>query len=589
MLGPKHTSPSPHPGQNPSPHLWGEGRGEGLSIFLMSACLYVAAAVLLVFRFDVVTNQALAVVANASYVLFSRDPHLAAIGFVTSPLPSAAVLPLLPFRSLWPALTQQALAASIVSALFMAGAVYQLYRLLRQSRLSAFPAAIITGLFAIHPLIVFAAATGRGEAAYLFFLLLAARHLLAWFRNGDAMGQVIAGFALAGAYLARYDAVLIGIAAIALVFLVSLRRNPRISLSPLVGRGPGRGGLSTALCDAFIVGAPLVTTISLWAASAWLVTGSFFPQLASAAGYPAQLQTLQAHVGTLGMANIFKPQRIVLQLLSLEPALPAAVVVLGIAVFVRRSREWLWVITVLGLALAATVLASFGGEALPWLSILILAVPVVTLVLALALASPKSRLPSRTQNPPSPRLRGEGRGGGLVLAVLMLLAAIPTSAAAMLSPTAAPEESAIFRPLLHEPAPSNGSAAQVAINVAQYLDQQHYAEGTVLVDSLTSFPVILASNSPQQFVIPSDRDFALALSAPKAFRIQYLLVPAPGSMNYLGSVDAINRAYPHLFDLGAASGDLVHEFTGSGKHVLWRLYAVSAVEAPLASGVSSQG
>ncbi|HEY9289368.1 MAG TPA: hypothetical protein VIT43_15245, partial [Candidatus Dormibacteraeota bacterium] len=541
-----------------------------LFIFLISAALYLAAAGVLVFKLGIVTNQALAVVANASYVLFSRDPHLAAIGFVTSPLPSAAVLPLLPFKSLWPALTEQALAAPIVSAFFMAGAVYQLYRLLRASWLSAPAAAVITGLFAIHPLIVFAAATGRGEAAYLFFLLLAARHLLTWFRNGDLMGGVIAGFALAGAYLARYDAVLVGIAAIATVFLLSL------SL-PRLRRRVGEGAVSTALCDAFIVGGPLVATIVLWGLSAWLVTGRVFPQLASGYGFPSQLQTLQAHLATLGLANLFKPQRIILQLVSLEPALPAALLVFALAAFSRRSRAWVSVTAVLGLALGAIATASLLGNALPWLSISVLVVPVVTLVLPLGLATPKS---------PSPRLGAKARGGGFVIATLMLFAAIPTTMAAMLSPTAAPEESAILRPLLHEPAPSNGSAAQVAINVAQYIDRQHYAEGTVLVDSLTGFPVILASRSPQQFVIPSDRDFALALSAPKAFRVEYLLVPAPASMNYLGSVDAINRAYPHLFDLGPASGELIHEFTGSGRHVLWRLYAVSAVEAP--STISSQ-
>ena len=169
----------------------------------------------------------------------------------------------------------------------------------------------------------------------------------------------------------------------------------------------------------------------------------------------------------------------------------------------------------------------------------------------------------------------------------MLGAAVPTTIAAMLSPATGPEESALLRPMIHQTAATDGSSAGVALTVARYLDRQHYADGTVLVDSLTSFPVILASSAPSQFVIPSDRDFRLALSSPKTFRIEYLLVPAPASMNFLGSVDAINLAYPHLFDAGSASGSLIQEFSGGGKRVEWRLYSVSALEPAPASGLGS--
>src|SRR3982074_579514 len=88
----------------------------------------LAAATYLVFGVHVVIGDALSRVANAQYVLFSRDPHLAAIGFVWNPLPSLVELIVLPFRSLWPVLAQVGFAANLMSALFMAGAVYQLLR-----------------------------------------------------------------------------------------------------------------------------------------------------------------------------------------------------------------------------------------------------------------------------------------------------------------------------------------------------------------------------------------------------------------------------------------------------------------------------
>jgi hypothetical protein len=52
--------------------------------------------------------------------------------------------------------------------------------------------------------------------------------------------------------------------------------------------------------------------------------------------------------------------------------------------------------------------------------------------------------------------------GPSIAAVLMPGAAVPTTIAAMLSPATGPEEAAILRPLLHQPAPSDQSSACVA-------------------------------------------------------------------------------------------------------------------------------
>src|SRR6202165_3858846 len=283
---------------------------EGGLIFGLAGAGCLAAATLLAFRFHVVSTQALGIVANASYVLFSRDPHVAAIGFVGSPLPSILILPLLPLRALWPALSDAGFAACIVSALIMAGAVYQLYQLLREGGISRVPRFGLTMVFALHPLIVYAAATGVAEAGYVFFLLLAARHLARWLRDAETMGAMIAGFALAGAYLTRYDAVVAGFTVIAIVGVLSF------------SRARDRRG-ATALCDALIVGLPLAATAVLWAAAAWLVTGNALPQLLSTYGYLAQLDALRSHGITAAYA-IASPQRTLIQVLALAPALPAA-------------------------------------------------------------------------------------------------------------------------------------------------------------------------------------------------------------------------------------------------------------------------
>ncbi|HMJ38037.1 MAG TPA: ABC transporter, partial [Verrucomicrobiae bacterium] len=101
-------------------------------VFVLMASLYVAVAYALVFWGNALANDGVSRVATANRILFSRDPHLAAIGFVWSPLPNLVLLPLVPFKFLWPALVQKAFAGNIVSSLFMAGAVWQLLGFLRE-------------------------------------------------------------------------------------------------------------------------------------------------------------------------------------------------------------------------------------------------------------------------------------------------------------------------------------------------------------------------------------------------------------------------------------------------------------------------
>ena len=96
---------------------------EGGIVGLLCLATYLTVAVLLDFVFLVLPGDAVSRMANGFYVLYSRDPHLAAIGFVWNPGQSIADLVPLLFNHLWPALASHDMAGSIVSALCMTGAV----------------------------------------------------------------------------------------------------------------------------------------------------------------------------------------------------------------------------------------------------------------------------------------------------------------------------------------------------------------------------------------------------------------------------------------------------------------------------------
>ena len=95
----------------------------------------------------------------------------------------------------------------------------------------------------------------------------------------------------------------------------------------------------------------------------------------------------------------------------------------------------------------------------------------------------------------------------------------------------------------------------------------------MLVDSFIGYAIVLSSTRPEQFVITSDRDFKQAIADPSGTGVQYILVPRERG---LASLDAINRAYPAMYESGAGIAHLIQEFPNVGDGADWRLYRVSA-------------
>ena len=60
---------------------------EGAAVASIAFVVYLVVAAILAIGLNFVVGDAWSRITNAYYVLFSRDPHLAAIGFVGNPLP----------------------------------------------------------------------------------------------------------------------------------------------------------------------------------------------------------------------------------------------------------------------------------------------------------------------------------------------------------------------------------------------------------------------------------------------------------------------------------------------------------------------
>ncbi|TMC61985.1 MAG: glycosyltransferase family 39 protein, partial [Chloroflexota bacterium] len=345
---------------------------EGRSIFGLALCLYGLVASVMVFAANIIQGDALSRVGNAEYVLYSHDPHLAAIRFVWNPLPSLLIMPLLPLKVLFPQLVERGFAANIVSCVFMAGAVYQLWHILSDLGLHRGWRLLLTLLFALHPMVVFYGANGMSEAPFLFFLILATRCLAAWLATPRLEWQVYTGLSLGAAYLCRYEALPAGIGVLIIVAIVSWTRARKASDRPL----------ATAGCDMAIVAAPFLLAVAVWAAASLIIVGHPFEQFSSIYGNGSQMRTQSLqNTADAGIGGL-------LQLLALEPLL-LVVLVLGLLNAARgRELRVVAVLAVLGPVLAFAVSAHVTGAVAPWIRYFIVVIPLSSLMAGVALAGP---------------------------------------------------------------------------------------------------------------------------------------------------------------------------------------------------------
>ena len=562
--------------------------GERLLLTAASLAAYLFISYIVVLGAHSIIGDAWSRVGNAYYVLFSRDPHLAAIGFVWNPLPSLAVLPLLPLKFIWPDMVASGFAGCIVSALCMAGSVWQIHAIAEDWHVRRSARLAVTAMFAFNPMILYYGANGMSEAIFIFTLLLSVRYLARWSRTRQVVPLVVAGIAMAAAYMTRYEALVAAAAAfVAVVMLSSTHRE-----------GTLRHRVEEGLADGAVFITPFATSFVGWAVASWLIVRDPFQQFTSVYGVVSQLAVAQSQVALItGQGTSSAYVWIARQIIGLEPGI-LLIGALALAATVKgRIGLTMPAVAILGSVAVFAVFGFLTGRTLGWLRYSIALIPLVS-VLALAVLAPDPNA-SRAEAAPSdrhvlawrririaawpslpklPRLRTwTSRAMGL-LAVAVVVVAVPIGARTMLDPGENPQyggEAFQLRPILfpNEPPEIYTPTGQYVVGrqASQYLDGMHLGNGAVLVDGAMGFPIILESNNPTQFITTSDRDFQQSLLDPVSFGVKYLLVPE--AIGYQ-SLDAINRAYPGIYDNGTSVAPaLVAQFGSGGNN--WRLYKVS--------------
>ena len=599
-------------------------RSRGFWLFAACAAGYSALGLVLMLKYDYHVDDAISRTANASYVLFSRYPHVAAVGFVWNPLPSLAEVPLLIFKPLWPALQTTGVAGALMSALFMAGAVVQLRNLLADHGARRSWTWVVTAAFALYPLVLLYGSDGLSEAPYLFFTLWAVSRVTRWMHTDDVRDLVVGGMALGFDFLARYEVVGIASCAAVLVAGTTYLRCDLAGVRQRVGRG---------VLDAVVLLVPFALSFVGWALAGWVITGSAFSQFSSVYGNSSQISVVSSTQHNI----LTSVALVVTDILRLEPLLPVVIVAVVYVAIRRGDLDALPALFLFGGGIGFVAASYVTGSTIANLRYYILSVPLLMVCAGLLPAAVRPsrwavpaedrtlmgnpaidtrnvgtgwladllptgfrlrdwlasdrvtdwvptgwlvRLVTRVHDRPGRRQPGAGRlarrVGLVALAVALFVPAAVTTWVSMIDPSVDLSDygvRSVVEPGRYPPI-ENDQIQEVPYgkSISSYLDSLHLPEGSVLVDSWEGFPIVVTSDDMKQFVITSDLDFVQVLNDPAAFGIRYMLDPSPTGV---GVLDALNRRYPTLWRTGAGIATLVMEFQSPIKTLpSWKLYAV---------------
>lgn len=554
---------------------------EPVVLFAASAVLYLVVAVWLV-QHNVLFADAMSRVGNAYYVLYSRDPHLPAIGFVWNPLPSLLLVPFLPLKAFAPWLVSYGFLGAIESALMMAGTVSLIAGCFRKLNVPRVTRLILTGLFAIQPMIMLYAGSGLSEAMMLFFLALTTSCLISWMQTSAPGCLVGAGLALGLGYMTRYEAVAPALGVVVLVAITSWVR---------AGGRPAR--LSTVVNNVALVAAPFAFAFVLWSAMAKVLVDEWLPTFSSVYGNSAQVssgsQSIRAVTGTTWWATL---EYIWRQAFALAPALIVLLVVTVVLALRARNLAALVAPVVFGAVSAFSAAVLILGSSFGWLRFQITVIPLTTLLAGTVVAlsgelvrkrsARASALGTAAAADPAAgdlwtRLSRPIEVGVAILAVAAVALSVPTQFNALTDTRAglAREESPMLRSVFFPDLASHEEQRSLLIfrterEVADYIDTLDPGDASVLTDTAYAYSIVMASRRPTQFVITSDLDFEGAVADPAGHGIKYLLVPAPE----LGPADALGQQWPGLFKDGAGIASPVQLFQGAF-YGDWMLYRVS--------------
>lgn len=482
-------------------------------------------------------------VANAFYVLYSRDPHLGAIGFVWNPLPSLVDLVFLLLYPWIPAMATKGIAGLLMSAIFAAATAGIAAQAFFKRGLPGWSAVAFSLLFAFNPMIFIFGFNGMSDAPFMFFVVLSIVCFLNWLDTNKTGELVIASFSLAFAFWSRYEAVPFG-------FSMILSSVIAVMLYQTYGRTDKAGiriKWSRTEGVLLIIALPLLYSGLLWILMNAVIMGNPFYFLNGEYTNVAQIEghlnysQYAAMLGNPVNSLIFAAKKV---LVFSSPL----IAILILKLLNRRIFKWDTLILI-GMFVSIPllqVLMLLRGTTLGWLRYFIYVLPVSFAWLPYELSKIK-------------------RKWHISIPLVAMAVNFGILSYAITQPSIAPDENKFLQNSFGQHNEAYYDWKNFTA-IAEYLDE-YYPTSTILTDSFSAYFVILQSKYPKRFYITSDKDFKKAVTDPKEYGVDYLLIPKPGSSSV---ISAINNAYPDLYGRGSEWAELARDFGYD-----WKLYKVT--------------
>ncbi|WP_348620755.1 hypothetical protein [Paenibacillus polymyxa] len=521
---------------------WSASRWMAIGLFVFILALELSAGIYFSYVLGYMHTDALSRVANAFYVLYSRDPHLGAIGFIWNPLPSLLEMVILLLYPIFPALATYGLAAVILSATFAALTAMLLYRAGVRTGLSSGMSIMLALLYALNPFILLFGANGLSDSLYIYFIMMTVIEFALWLKDRMTASQIVSGLALAMAFWTRYEAVPLGVAMAGGVVLAIMFLHRNMGRRELALREKLHKVEATWL----LLLLPVVFSGLLWIFFNYLIMGNAFYFLNSEYSNTAQSAEL---LNDDKFVEIFSNPLVALKFIASKTlwySVPLFAI-LFIRLLSGRLFRWgtliilLLFLSVPGLQFLLMMKQSSYG----WFRYFMYVFPITVAWLPYELS----------------QLQGRWRRAAFGLVSVSLLLTAGLLSYALTRPDIAPDENSF----LTRTGNVNYVRQESDRKIAVWLDE-HLPKSTIMTDSASAYTMIVYSQYPKRFLITSDYSFNKALSYPQDNHVDYILVPKIMSGMPLSK---INMVYPNLYEKGAPWVQLEREFNGE-----WRLYKV---------------
>ena len=485
-------------------------RYQGWLIFAVGSLGGIALAAWLSFVVGLAPGDALSRTYSAMMVIHSRFPHLAALGFIWPPLPALAQLPFM----LLPQFTYYGFSGGIVTALAAGALLATLNGVLRWARLRIAWRLLLLALFALNPMWFYYAGNGMSEMPFLLFFTLVTAYFLRWQAEGHWNELLLAGLMTALMFGCRYDAIAYAVTFAAVMLWVHIVGRRRINPTRI-----------EANLLAYLV--PVIYIAFLWVFFNWQFMGDalYFLRSEYSNVYITRHMANNPQVLALQSSWAFTFRYLLLELSALS-SLFLALVPLAIFQSLRRRD-----VALVGLLLLSLVIPFFqlvmyrGGQTFGFLRFYMSVQPTALLLAAYLLR--------------------EWRGWARRVLLAMVVVGLASGAWVSFQAMQRTEDKDFAAALMNPSAKIDNYADDHAVGVV--LRQRFTDEPVLILTDSRAEEVVLFSQMPKRFILPSDLDFEQALAEPTVHADYILIGPHTGEER---EFHAVHERYPNLYDHG---------------------------------------